>query len=494
MRSSTRMVCADCLRSAEPGSGEGADGPFTCPHCGGRVESVSDLIGGSRENEEDAPFLGPDLSEDLHWREDAVGRSTMEIAAVGNLGRFQLREMLGGGAFGWVYRAYDPRLDRDVALKILNDTKPTARHLERFFREARAAAQLDHPNIVPLHDAGRDCDRCWIAYQYVPGLSLARKAEAEPLTVEKSARVVRALADALHHAHERGVCHRDVKPANVLIDRDGRPRLTDFGLAKRLDIHSSLTKEGAILGTPAYMAPEQAAGHGNLADPRSDIYSLGVTLYELLSGRRPVDLPSGVPSWRAIGALRATQSYKPPSTHNRNVPRALDLICRRAMALDPQDRYPDAAALADDLDRWIKRPKWTRFWVGGAACLVVVGAFAGDIAVHLRRGAPPDQAVATKEVGGAVESPLIIAPAPPGAPRQVRTHPVVVGNRGSRVYHRPECQSIAAMSDERRVEFDSEAEAIESNYKPCFYCHKDRDKEKERGVSREAPEGPQDAP
>src|SRR6185312_16258329 len=147
---------------------------------------------------------------------------------------------------------------------------PDVRMMERFVREARAAARLDHPSIVPLHDAGRDDGRCWIAYHYVDGQTLCRLRDIHRFDVEEAVRIVRDLAEAIDHAHGRGVFHRDLKPANVIVDRTGRPRLTDFGLARRLDCDTSLTAEGAILGTPAYMSPEQAAGDSRKADSRSD--------------------------------------------------------------------------------------------------------------------------------------------------------------------------------------------------------------------------------
>ncbi len=214
--------------------------------------------------------------------------------------------------------------------------------MERFFREARAVARLDHPNIVAVHDAGYDGGRCWVAYHLVVGRPLWWYRDHHRMDAITAARVVRALADALDHAHHMGVLHRDLKPANVLIDDQGKPRLIDFGLARRSDFESDLTREGAIVGTPAYMSPEQALGVSRLVDERSDVYSLGVIFYELLHGRRP-DEPgtSSPPKQRGPGA-------------SGSVPASLQRICDRSIATVPSERHATARSLADDLDVWFR--------------------------------------------------------------------------------------------------------------------------------------------
>ena len=234
---------------------------------------------------------------------------TWSQGSLGSLGRFQLRERLGDGGFGHVYLAYDPRLDRDVALKVLKQPNPGERVMERFFREARAAARLDHPNIVAVHDAGYDEGRCWVAFHFIGGRSLDWYHDHHRLDPATAARILRDLADAVDHAHRQGVLHRDIKPANVLIDDLGRPRLIDFGLARRADLDSSLTHDGAVVGTPAYMSPEQALGFSSQVDETER--RLQPRGHLLRDARRPATLRR---------TARSTTSESVPRSHTRPGP------------------------------------------------------------------------------------------------------------------------------------------------------------------------------
>jgi tRNA A-37 threonylcarbamoyl transferase component Bud32 len=264
-----------------------------------------------------------------------------------HVGRFQVRARLGAGAFGTVYRAWDPRLEREVALKVPREgTLDSPQRLERFLREARAAARLRHPHIVPVYEAGQAGGGPFIATAFIPGQTLAAVLEAGPLDYRRAARLGRALALALAYAHGQGVVHRDVKPANVLIDAQDQPLLTDFGLARRQDA-TRLTQLGTLLGTPAYMAPEQAAGQTEDTAPASDQYSLGVVLYEMLTGQTPFNGPADVVLYHHLHS-------PPPPLRSRqpDVPADLEALCLRALAKRPADRHPSCQALADALARW----------------------------------------------------------------------------------------------------------------------------------------------
>ena len=266
------------------------------------------------------------------------------------LGRFELLEEVGSGSFGHVFRARDTELERTVAIKVPRAGRLAGpEEVDRFLREARSAAQLKHPGIVSVYESGQAEDgTCFLVEEFVPGTTLAQRQLAGRLSFRESAELAAQAADALDYAHRHGVVHRDITPSNILLDSDGRPHLMDFGLAKRDTGEATMTLEGQVLGTPAYMSPEQAGGESHSVDARSDIYSLGVVLYELLTGERPFR------GERRMLLLQVLQDDPaPPRRLDSKVPRDLETVCLKAMARSPARRYASARELADDLRRWL---------------------------------------------------------------------------------------------------------------------------------------------
>lgn len=265
-------------------------------------------------------------------------------------GDYELRQELGRGGMGVVYRAWQGSLSREVAVKmILRGQLATQLDRERFEAEAQAAAKLDHPGIVPVYEVGEIDARAYFSMKFVRGTTLGRRLVVGPLPPREAARMLAAVARAIHFAHMRGVLHRDLKPSNILLDENGEPHVTDFGLAKQLTDNQSVTKSGMMIGTPAYMAPEQAAGVRGQVGPRSDVYSLGVILYHMLTGRPPFQAAS--PAEMVLLVLE--QDPVPPRMLNPKADRDLEMICLRCLQKPSDLRYASAAALADDLEAYL---------------------------------------------------------------------------------------------------------------------------------------------
>jgi serine/threonine protein kinase/Tfp pilus assembly protein PilF len=267
------------------------------------------------------------------------------------LGDYELLEEIGRGGQGVVFRARQKSLNRTVALKVVSLGQwASDAHLKRFRREAEAAASLDHPCIVPIYEVGEREGACYFAMKFVRGGQLDEVVSRRPLSIRQAAELIAKLARTVHYAHQHGVVHRDIKPGNVLVDVNGEPHLSDFGLARLLETESTMTGTQEMIGTPSYMAPEQALGNKAQLTSATDVYGVGAVFYQLLTGHPPF---LGGTTYETIRLLLDAEP-RPPRLLNPKVPRDLSTICLKCLEKDPKHRYSSALTLAEDLEHWLK--------------------------------------------------------------------------------------------------------------------------------------------
>jgi TolB-like protein/Flp pilus assembly protein TadD len=323
-----------------------------------------------------------------------------------SLGDYELLEEIGRGGQGAVYRARQKSLNRTVALKVVSTGHWTTQaRLKRFRLEAETAASLDNPNIVPIYEVGESNESCYFSMKLVEGAPLDQLVRRELLPIRRAAELIAKLSRAVHYAHQRGILHRDIKPGNILVDAKGEPHLTDFGLARLTETESTVTRTIETLGTPSYMAPEQALGNNNQLTSATDVYGLGAVLYHLLTGHPPF---AGGTTYDTIRLLLETEPRQ-PRLWNPKVDRDLTTVCLKCLEKDPQRRYSSALALADDLRRWVKHEpiyarragifsrgrKWVRRNPLAAALMASLAALAVAVSVIVWKVGPIGRSATT---------------------------------------------------------------------------------------------------
>ena len=311
-----------------------------CPAC--LLDTALDLFASEAEDAIDPPST------------PCESRAVSPAKVPGDLGDYELLEEIGRGGQAVVYRARQKSLNRTVALKIIGlgpaAARATKEHLKRFRIEAEAAASLDHPYIVPIHEIGESDGSCYFSMALVEGGKLDEVVRDEPMALRRAAELIARLARTVHYAHEHGILHRDIKPGNILLDANGEPHLTDFGLARLVETESTVTHTMEVLGTPSYMAPEQAKGNNTQLTSATDVYGLGAVLYQLLTGHPPF---VGGTTFETVRLVLETEPRQ-PRLWNPKVDRDLSTICLKCLEKDPQHRYSSAVTMAEDLECWLR--------------------------------------------------------------------------------------------------------------------------------------------
>src|SRR5215831_8192129 len=386
-----------------------------CPRCGWEIPADAPeggcpgclLESGLRLLDEEAVAEGVDLG---HVDKPArATRSERLVEMLGELGDYELLEEVGRGGQGVVFRARQKSLNRTVALKVVSIGQwASQEHLRRFRREAEAAARLEHPGIVPIHEVGERDGFCYFSMQFIEGGQLDEVVRDTPMSIRRAVELVAKVARTVHFAHEHGILHRDIKPGNILLDEQGEPHLTDFGLARLVETESTVTRTLEVLGTPSYMAPEQATGSNTKLTNATDVYGLGAVLYQLLTGYLP--FVGGTP-YETIKLVIDTEP-RPPRSLNPKIDRELSTICMKCLEKDPKRRYSSALALSEDLDHWLKHEpiqakpsgvfthsrKWVRRNPAIAALIASLAALAAAMGWNVWEsglfGAAPEKSIA----------------------------------------------------------------------------------------------------
>src|SRR5213082_1915314 len=283
--------------------------------------------------------------------EDAVDVDPASSPMLMDFGDYELLEEVGRGGQGVVFRARQRSLNRTVALKVISLGQWASKaHLKRFRLEAEAAARLEHPGIVPIHEVGERDGSCYFSMKFIEGGQLDEVVRRKPMSIRQAAELIGKVARIVHYAHEHRILHRDIKPGNILLDQKSEPHLTDFGLARLVESESTVTRTMEVLGTPSYMAPEQAVGNNAAISSLTDVYGLGAVLYQLLTGQPPF---AGGTTYETIKLLLDTEPRQPRQL-NPKIDRDLSTICLKCLEKDPKRRYSSALALAEDLEHWLK--------------------------------------------------------------------------------------------------------------------------------------------